>query len=207
MVLLWALVGLSGCNRDGCRDKDCGDFGSCTEVGDEGVCVCETGYEQDEEDRCSIKSTTKYLGTWQVNEMVMAVRNGAVDTFSCSYQVEIQESDADVRRVRLTNFPDLSCFDTAPISCQLLVEGSAFTSLLNLRGISNGISYCDDQGMAVSFSGFQISGLDDPVAQAEISAEGDTMTLGYRLAYTLDQDQNGTRENYRFDSEATFTRP
>jgi len=205
--LLWTCVGLMGCNRDECRDVDCGEFGTCSSPGEEAVCFCETGYEKDEAELCNVKSTTKYLGTWLVDETVTAVRDGAIETFGCSYQVDIQESGADIRRLTISNFPDLACFDTAPISCNLLVEGSAFTSRLSLRGVADGITYCDDQGADVNFSGFQISGLNQSDAGIDIFPDQDSMSLSYRLSYTLDADQDGTPENYRFDSQATFTRP
>ncbi len=205
--MLWACVAVSGCNQDKCKDVDCGDFGSCSSPGDEAICFCETGYEQDDAGLCNVKITTKYLGTWQVSEEVNAVRDGAVETFTCAYEIDIQEAGTDIRRLILSNFPDLSCFGTDPIACNLLMEASAFSSQITLRGLSNGITYCDDQGAAVDFSGFQISGINTTSTSASLSGDGRSMSLSYRLAYTLDEDQDGRPESYRFDSEATFTRP
>jgi hypothetical protein len=205
---LWLCLSLvmGGCAGDPCKNADCGDFGNCSEVSDEAVCFCVTGYEQDDEDRCTVKSTAKFLGRWRVDETNTANRAGLVETITCSYEVEIIESDADVRRVILSNFPNISCLDTSPISCNLQVEGSASIARLTLRGAPNGITYCDDQGAAVNFSGFQVSNSNGGEAITAISADGRSMTFAYRLAYQLDANQDGRQENYLFDCNATFTK-
>lgn len=209
-IIPLALLGLTlvgvGCTNP-CNNADCGDFGNCSEVSDEAVCICQTGYDRDAEGRCNVRNTSKYQGQWQVEDTCTANRAGQVETLTCEYTVTIDTiGGGDVRRMTVTNFPDLTCFDTSPIDCELLVEATAFREALVLRGVASGITYCDDQGVGVGFSGFQLSDGASGPAEAALSDDGNQMTLSYRLSYQLDADQDGVLENYVFDCESTLTR-
>ncbi len=50
-------LGTSACNP--CRNVDCGN-GVCND----GDCTCNTGYEKDASEKCSVEQRAKFLGNW-----------------------------------------------------------------------------------------------------------------------------------------------
>ena len=63
-LFLGALLVIS-CNTDPCKDVVCGTYGACSE----GVCICDTGYEQDADDQCNTEVRAKFIKSgWTASE-------------------------------------------------------------------------------------------------------------------------------------------
>lgn len=59
--LIYLFVGallVIACNTDPCKNVVCGTAGTCNE----GICICDTGYEQDSLGMCNIEWSAKFLG-------------------------------------------------------------------------------------------------------------------------------------------------
>lgn len=59
--LIYLFVGalmVISCNTDPCKDKVCGTAGTCTE----GICICDTGFEQDSIGACNVEWSAKFVG-------------------------------------------------------------------------------------------------------------------------------------------------
>jgi len=61
------LIFLTSCS-DPCDDVNCGENGSC----DEGICLCDTGYEGV---NCEAKEIDKFIGSWTSNDFQCAGDN------------------------------------------------------------------------------------------------------------------------------------
>jgi hypothetical protein len=67
---------------DPCKDVVCGTSGTCTE----GICICDTGYEQDSIGACNIEWSAKFLGANMATADTCYGDNGS---FSVSYATTI----------------------------------------------------------------------------------------------------------------------
>lgn len=65
-----------------CKDVDCGTSGTCTE----GICVCDTGYEQDSLGACNVEWSAKFIGANLVTADTCYGDNG---NFSVNYNTTI----------------------------------------------------------------------------------------------------------------------
>lgn len=63
------------CNNDPCKDKVCGTQGTCKE----GVCECNTGYEQDSSGLCNLAWAKKFIGDYKLTETC----SSGSDNYSC----------------------------------------------------------------------------------------------------------------------------
>lgn len=204
--LLLCIVTMTGCGET-CENVDCGAFGSCSEISDEPICLCRGGYEEDTAGLCEIRSTSKFVGDWSVSERITFNENGSIGDRECAYTASIAESSQEVRRLLFTGVPDLDCLGDFPVTCDLRAEATVSRDEFTLRGTAIGISYCDDLGPDIDFSGFQLQGTDGgEEASGEISDDQTTITLSYRLSFTVDEDQNGVLETYTYDVMATMTK-
>ncbi len=62
---------MTSCSKDECEDVSCGANGTC----DNGVCICEAGYEGGS---CETLAFAKFLGSWTTSEQ----KNGGTASFS-----------------------------------------------------------------------------------------------------------------------------
>lgn len=63
LVALMLLINFSAC-QDPCKDNLCGGNGTCQE----GVCLCNNGYELDKEGACTVISRNQFLGSFNATE-------------------------------------------------------------------------------------------------------------------------------------------
>jgi hypothetical protein len=93
-LLLGGMLAVS-CNQDVCKDVVCGDNGTC----DEGLCICDAGYEQDADGLCNVKWSTKFVGT---NVAVADTCYGDNGAFSANYNMTIT-NDTTATMLSTTN--------------------------------------------------------------------------------------------------------
>ncbi|MDX2134883.1 MAG: hypothetical protein SFV52_08860 [Saprospiraceae bacterium] len=97
-----------GSDSDECADVDCGANGACFS----GSCVCDDGYEQDADGKCTIESRQDFLGTYSCTE-------------TCSpgsqWNSTITTSSQGADRVVVSNFGD----SNAALTCT--VDGNDIT--------------------------------------------------------------------------------
>lgn len=111
--ILSLLVGgmlVVSCNTDPCKDITCGDFGAC----DEGLCICEAGYEQDADGLCSVEEREKFIGTWAVAE--------TCNNSSANYTSVISKNGGGINMINLSNM--YTSFQNAVVAT---VTGNTFT--------------------------------------------------------------------------------
>ena len=83
---------MPACNKDACKDVNCGANGICID----GTCECDPGYEGT---NCEIESRAKFLGTWTAND-------NCTSSGTPSYIVTISTSTTNAQSVRIANFWD-----------------------------------------------------------------------------------------------------
>ncbi|WNJ19589.1 hypothetical protein [Pontibacter sp. G13] len=164
-----------GCNGDPCSDTDCGTFGTCSEVSDEALCICDTGYEPDDEGRCEIRSASRYEGTWTATETCVDQNN---QTSTQTYSVVITSSSdtTQLTRIFLSN---LGNFD-----CQPNVVGTISRSSLTIAEAT----YCvevDNMGNLID-PGVQFS-----TSTGRLEATNDTLNLSYEAVF----EENGVAQS------------
>lgn len=64
LLLSMAIFAPSCGDTDPCKDVACGDHGACFE----GACVCDVGYEQDANGQCTVLTSSKFIGSYNVTE-------------------------------------------------------------------------------------------------------------------------------------------
>lgn len=89
-------LAFSSCN-DLCRNVDCGANGTCDEA--DGKCLCNTGYELGTDEKCSVESRAKFIGTWR----------GTDCGSSASHDIVVSTSSSDITKVRISNFSNADC--------------------------------------------------------------------------------------------------
>lgn len=112
--ILSLLVGgmlVVSCNTNPCKDIACGAFGDC----DEGLCICEAGYEQDADGLCSTEERAKFLGTWAVSDVCSNSGNS-------SYTVVVSKNASGITEISITNF-----WGTFQAAVKGTVTGNTFT--------------------------------------------------------------------------------
>ena len=83
-------------SADPCELVTCGDNSFCLE----GICECDAGFEKDADDNC-IASTGKFLGTYDVREVVC----------DATYVMEVTEVADEVTVIALGNLGSYGCVD------------------------------------------------------------------------------------------------
>lgn len=190
----------SGCDQNPCEadDIDCGDFGSCIEVDEAAICVCQTGYDKDSEDRCQVKEVTKFLGTWQA----LDIRRVNGSPRSLTYELQIEESSTSVVSVFISNLGDLSLVDyDGNVRCEPRLLAFIGDRSINIQDVTDGVSYCDGSAPDLNFSGYRFRN-----AFGEFNQTQDTLFLEYELTYTID-DEQGNPVTTEIVSETALTRP
>lgn len=86
------VVFATACTPDPCKDVVCGDHGTC----EEGLCICETGYEQNTDGLCNTEVRAKFLGTWTVSE-------DCTQSAPSSYTTSVTISSGAILEVKITN--------------------------------------------------------------------------------------------------------
>ena len=98
LVYFFALLGAmvvfapSCGDSDPCKDVDCGANGACFDGG----CVCDDGYEQDAEGKCTVLTVSKFTGKFSVTEDC-SLSNPAGYTATIT-------AGSGVNQVNITNF-------------------------------------------------------------------------------------------------------
>ena len=90
-VFVFAILWTS-CDTDPCKDVVCGDEGVCNE----GICVCNLGYEKDSAGLCNTMWSTKFVGTYNISD-------------SCSnppqtYLYQSTATQVDAQTINVSNF-------------------------------------------------------------------------------------------------------
>lgn len=84
-AILW-----SSCDTDPCKDVVCGDEGVCNE----GICVCNLGYEKDSAGLCNTMWSTKFVGTYNVEDICN----------SGTYNNPMTVTQVDASTIAISNF-------------------------------------------------------------------------------------------------------
>lgn len=110
-----AVMNLTSCNPDPCKEETCNDHGTPTEV-DKKTCECEcgTGYEGE---KCETKMTAKFIGSYTVTDGCTSVG---------TYSVSVSSSSSTVDKILITNFGLYGCSGSWP-TIEATVDGNDIT--------------------------------------------------------------------------------
>ena len=97
---------VSSCNTDPCKDVVCGDQGVC----DEGICLCNTGYEKDSAVLCNTEWSAKFIGTNLATQDTCYGDNG---NFSVAYNMTISRTSE--KKLSTTNLGGFGATNTVDI--------------------------------------------------------------------------------------------
>lgn len=162
-LLPLALLGFLACSEP-CDKVDCGDFGSCSEIQDEPNCICAAGYEQDGEERCTLRSTAKFTGTWTAEEV--RTNNLTQVRQTLTYSVTIADDTDAITRLYLTNLGNFTCDGGSAPAIEASVSRNAF--------FIDQATYCP----TATFSGYQFAR-----TSGEIRTTRDTIKLNFRVTW------------------------
>ncbi|RMG57135.1 MAG: hypothetical protein D6722_25375 [Bacteroidetes bacterium] len=179
-LLAFCVLGMLAC-KEPCDKVDCGEFGSCSEIQDEPNCICSTGYEKDAEERCTLRSTDKFVGTWTAEEV--RTNNLTQVKQTLSYEVSMADEDDNIVRLYVSNIGDFRCPDGSSPALEATVNRSAFSI--------DEATYCPGAG----FSGYQFRR-----SPGAINATQDTILINYRVTWTeqgTPADFSGSLKLYR----------
>ena len=85
-------VTFTSCGSDDpCKDVDCGTNEDCFE----GDCICNVGYEQDANGKCTVEQRAKFIGTYTGSE--------TCTTGSDNYTINITTSSSAIDKVIISN--------------------------------------------------------------------------------------------------------
>ncbi len=96
LIPLFILGSLSGCNKNPCKDIDCGPYGTC----EKGVCICEEGYMQDADGACNQRISKLIEGVYRAR--VKGCNTG-------NYDLTIQGSNVFDNVLVLVNLGGYTC--------------------------------------------------------------------------------------------------
>ncbi|GAB4405838.1 MAG: hypothetical protein OHK0039_07190 [Bacteroidia bacterium] len=153
--------------KEPCDKTDCGEFSSCSNVDDEAVCICDLGYEKDDDGKCNVRTTLKFNGDWAVSEVRTDNANQTKQTLT--YDMRLADTDSPITRMFLTGLGDYRCPDGNPPVVEATISASSL--------IIDAAAYCPD---AVSgFSGYLFER-----STGRINTSKDTITLAYRVTWS-----------------------
>jgi hypothetical protein len=177
-----------GACTDPCADADCGTYGSCTVVGEEGICLCTNGYEQNADGKCEVRSTAKFAGLWRATETCNDIVNGG--SFNFTYDVTITESAPEVTRIIMAGLGDLTCANNTKVAPEATIEAETSLSI-------NANTYCEWQFVNTSATVNKGTFND----KGNTNAADDEITLVYRVKTTA-----GTTPAQEFECTVTLVR-
>jgi hypothetical protein len=201
---------LSSCATEPCADVDCGTFGDCFTVGEEGVCLCTTGYEQNEAGLCEIRSADKFTGTYDVTEVCSD--NFGPGTTEYTYETTVGASDTAVTVIFFDNLGDLVLVGDDGNGnevelCRPEVFAIVAEDAFSIQGFEDGVTYCADQGQDVMFSGYKFVPVDgNTPLGGTISEDETTINLAFRVEFSADFDGDGTAEDFFFSCTSVLTK-
>lgn len=104
VLIVFVLMAYTSCNKKPdniitgpCAGVVCYNDGQCID----GKCICIAGYEGD---KCEIDSRERYLGSWEVTEIVKGSNVAANINKTKTYIFTIKKSDASKTALRFDNF-------------------------------------------------------------------------------------------------------
>ncbi|MCI4670572.1 MAG: hypothetical protein MRZ79_20725 [Bacteroidia bacterium] len=181
-----SMIGLQSCNNPNCDNVDCGEFGTCVELTETTACRCDAGYEKDDDELCTLKSSDRFVGNWSVTELRFDNNNFTQDTLN--YDVVISDDDNQANQIRFSNLGNL---DNSTCGFSEPIELLATISVQTISFVS--ATYCP----AAGFTGYNIQTLG---GRDTISDSGDRIQLDFLLSFSNSQgDQN-------FDCNVTLER-
>jgi len=98
----------TSCNTDPCKDIVCGDFGAC----DEGICICNAGYEQDADGLCNVEMREKFIAIFTVDDSCTTTGND-------SYTITINkptDASAGITEITISEFWEFNAKIEATVS-------------------------------------------------------------------------------------------
>lgn len=186
LAIFLLIFGLLSCRNPSCDNVDCGEFGDCIELTESTTCRCESGYEEDADELCNVKSAIRFVGEWEAIDARFDNINFTVDTLR--YDVSISEDPSQANRIRfskLGNLDNSSCSFSEPITLLATV------SIRSLNIVE--ATFCPGP----QFSGYQISRLN---GDDFITDEDDEININFRLTFT---DSQGPKD---FDADIVLLR-
>lgn len=147
-LFLGALFVIS-CKTDPCKDKVCGTAGTCSE----GICICDTGYEQDSIGACNTEIRAKFLGNYSMKESCMKVSDSTV--YIATHSIVINNSTTNVAQMLMTGLavdnagtfftttPSGTTFTVADNTQVSVDDGSGGSTLFNLKNVSGSLYATD----------------------------------------------------------------
>jgi hypothetical protein len=152
LVLTASALTFTACETDPCKDVDCGANGTCFD----GACVCDVGYEQDAEGKCTVETRTKFTGNWRVNEECVDVIDNT--KYPASFNIIMNGKVGDIERITITGF------------------GNSGTSTINAKVNNNAVTIDANQKITEVSSGVEFLVLDGAG-----TLTGNTLNFTYKL--------------------------
>ena len=92
-VFVFAIMWTS-CDVDPCKDVVCGDEGVCNE----GICVCNLGYEKDSAGLCNVMWSSKFVGTYNIQDSCYGISGNQ------TYLYQSVATQVDAQTIAVSNF-------------------------------------------------------------------------------------------------------
>jgi hypothetical protein len=172
LFVVLSLLAISACEKKSCKNVVCASYQTCNA----GQCLCQNGYEGD---TCSVLSSTKYIGDWQV------VENCSPDppNFAVYY--------TNIRATIMGSTyyaPNVIYFDI------LLGSGPVYAQILNTSASSEGLSiYIPPQNLT---NGVSIQGGSQGYYSAAVN-QGAKPTMSITINYSYQGNSYTCYETFR----------
>lgn len=153
LLLLGLTLGWAGCKEDPCEGKDCGPFGFCVEIAEEGRCECEEGYEKDSDELCTVYDMSHFAGDFTASEQCTDLLTNTV-LLPSTYVISLAR--ATTTDFRITNFGNIPCF-SGPLRVDATKDRNNFALRTGLycRDVVNQTEYAISGNGLIDADGIQ----------------------------------------------------